>query len=286
VPELPLVLGAAPKDELALNPELVEKVLVKFLRQELAARSFTRAVVALSGGVDSAVVAALAARALGAEQVLGLRLPDHASQASSLTDAQSVAEWLGCQLETYPIGDMVRGYAEAPTIGPRRLGNVMARCRMIVLFDRGEAFGGLPLGTGNKTERLLGYYTWHDAGDAAPVNPLGDLFKTQVWDLARHLGVPSTIIDKAPTADLEPDQTDEGDLGIRYPRADTILQHLILGRDPERLLRAGFQPSEVALVRSRLHKSHWKRGLPAVAMVSESAIGEAYLRPIDFRDLP
>src|SRR6185436_18638070 len=142
--------------------------------------------------------------------------------------------------------------------GPGRLGNIMARTRMITLFDLSAANRALPLGTGNKTERLFGYFTWH-ADDAPPVNPIGDLFKTQVWALARHLGVPDVIVSKPASADLIKGQTDEGDFGISYPKADLILHWLLLGYRPEEIQAAGYTPDEVKLVQSRLESTHWKR---------------------------
>src|SRR5512140_1273213 len=157
----------------------------------------------------------------------------------------------------------------------------MARQRMIVLFDQSAKLKALPLGTGNKTERLLGYFTWH-ADDSPPINPIGDLFKTQVWTLARHLGVPEAITGKPGTADLVKGQTDEGDLGISYPRADVILYWLLRGLRPADIERLGFSAAEVQLVRKRLESTHWKRRMPTVAMLSPTAIGEYYLRPVDY----
>ena len=162
-----------------------------------------------------------------------------------------------------------------------RLGNVMARVRMITLFDLSVAHTALPIGTGNKTERLLGYFTWH-ADDSPPVNPLGDLFKTQVWTLARHMGVPEEIVSKPATADLIVGQTDEQDLGISYGRADLILCHLLRGDTAEAVASKGFDSDEIAVVQKRLESTHWKRRLPTVAMVSQTAIGEYYLRPVDY----
>jgi NAD+ synthetase len=152
---------------------------------------------------------------------------------------------------------------------------------MLVLFDQSAKLRALPLGTGNKTERLLGYFTWH-ADDSPPINPLGDLFKSQVWALARHLGVPAEIVAKPATADLVKGQTDEGDLGIAYPRADLILYWLLRGYRPPEIERLGFAATEIAVVRRRLEGTHWKRRLPTVAMVSQTAIGEYYLRPVDY----
>ena len=157
----------------------------------------------------------------------------------------------------------------------------MARTRMLVLFDQSSKLGALPVGTGNKTERLMGYFTWH-ADDSPPVNPIGDLFKTQVWQLARHLGVPLRVVDKAPSADLEAKQTDEGDLGITYLQADRILALILSGRSDDKIVARGFSESDVRLVRGRVDGTHWKRHLPTTAMVSNTAINEFYLRPVDF----
>jgi NAD+ synthase len=157
----------------------------------------------------------------------------------------------------------------------------MARMRGVVLFDQSARLHALPLGTGNKSERLLGYFTWH-ADDSPPINPLGDLFKTQVWALARHLGVPDVIVEKPATADLVRGVTDEDELGISYQRADPILNWLLEGYAPDTLVRRGFDGSEVALVWRRLNSTHWKRELPSVAVLSSSAIGEFYLRPVDY----
>lgn len=257
--------------------------LVAFLRDELVLRRrIDRAVIGLSGGVDSAVTAYLCARALGPRNVFAFRLPYATSSPESLADAQLVVDALGINCSTIEISDAVDGYLRCePNADARRRGNVMARMRMVVLFDQSAKLDGLPIGTGNKTERLLGYFTWH-ADDAPPVNPLGDLFKTQVWALARYLGVPSKLIEKAPTADLVANQTDEGDLGISYARADAILVQLLLGYSDEQLVERGFTPDEVRLVRRRVDNTHWKRHLPTTAMLSNTAINEFYLRPVDY----
>ncbi|MGH7737914.1 MAG: NAD+ synthase [Candidatus Tyrphobacter sp.] len=257
--------------------------LTAFLRDELRERRrIDRAVLGLSGGVDSAVTAYLCARALGPKNVHALRMPYRTSSTASLDDAQLVIDALGIESSTIEISDAVDGYLRTePQADARRRGNVMARIRMVVLFDQSAKLGALPVGTGNKTERLLGYYTWH-GDDAPPVNPLGDLFKTQVWELARYLGVPQRLIEKAPTADLEADQTDERDLGITYARADAILSRMLLGYSGEQLAERGFAAQEVDLVRRRVDGTHWKRHLPTTAMLSETAINEFYLRPVDY----
>jgi NAD+ synthase (glutamine-hydrolysing) len=276
--------GAVERDPLAMDCALAERWLTEFLRAEVSERrGFERAVIGLSGGVDSAVVAFLAARALGKENVWGFVLPYRTSSPESLAHAQLVADALGIQTRTIDISGAVDGYVTAaePEADAQRRGNVMARMRMIVLFDQASKLRALPLGTGNKTERLFGYFTWH-ADDSPPINPLGDLFKTQVWELARHLGVPRPIIEKPATADLARGQTDEGDLGIAYLKADRILFGLLRGLKPADIMRDGYTEAEVALVARRLAYTHWKRRLPTVAMVSPTAIGESYLRPVDY----
>ena len=272
--------GAPPP--LGIDPQLVEDWLVAFLRDEFDRRGFETAVVGLSGGVDSAVVAALAARALGPAHVVAARLPYRTSSPESLAHGHLMAAALGVTERTIDISGAVDGYlAEEPGADATRRGNVMARVRMIALFDLSAKHRALPLGTGNKSERLLGYFTWH-ADDSPPVNPIGDLFKTQVWALARHLQVPREIVEKPASADLIHGQTDEGDFGISYAKADVILNWLLHGYAPAELAERGFNAAEVELVRRRLDGTHWKRKLPTVAMLSRTAIGESYLRPVDY----
>jgi NAD+ synthetase len=278
------VINAAPAapPTLAIDGDLTERWLVGFIRDEFARRGFTDAVVALSGGVDSAVTTALAARALGADHVHAICMPYRTSHPDSLAHAQLVAKTIGVGARVVEISDAVDGYLRhEPDANATRRGNVMARARMIALFDQSAKLRALPLGTGNKTERLFGYFTWH-ADDSPPINPIGDLFKTQVWALARHLGLPDVVIDKPATADLVEGQTDEGDMGISYARADEILNLLLNGFPPGELVAHGFSAAEVRVVRGRLDSTHWKRRPPTVAMVSSTAIGEGYLRPVDY----
>jgi NAD+ synthase (glutamine-hydrolysing) len=284
------VLAPAParfhpqQDPLAIDPELTRLWLVEFIRDEVVRRrGFEKAIIGLSGGVDSSLVAYLAVEALGPTNVLGVRMPYRSSSPESLAHAQLVIDELGIPHRTVDISGAVDGLADAigGEIEPARLGNIMARSRMITLFDLSAASRALPLGTGNKTERLFGYFTWH-ADDSPPVNPIGDLFKTQVWALARHLGVPEVIVSKPASADLIKGQTDEGDFGISYPRADSILHWILLGYRAPEIAALGFSDAEIGLVRRRLDSTHWKRRLPTVAMLSGTAIGEYYLRPVDY----
>ncbi|MFL5580881.1 MAG: NAD+ synthase [Gemmatimonadaceae bacterium] len=267
---------------LGIDEALTADWLVHFVRDEVHRRGFAKAIVGVSGGVDSAVTAYLAARALGPQNVVGVRMPYRTSSRESLEHAQLVIDALGIEARTVDISPAVDGYlTHEPEADPTRRGNIMARMRMIALFDLSARYRALPLGTGNKTERLFGYFTWH-ADDSPPINPLGDLFKTQVWALARHLGVPEPIVAKPPSADLVVGQTDEGDFGISYAKADELLNWMLAGWSPAELAARGFAAAEVELVRRRLAGTHWKRRLPTVAMVSPTAIGESYLRPVDY----
>jgi NAD+ synthase len=279
---LPVVEARMDEPSLAINPQLAARWLEAFLHDELVVRrGIGRAILGLSGGIDSALVAYLCARALGPKNVYAICMPYKSSAASSLSDAQRIVDALGINSETIEITDAVDGYLKhAPDADARRKGNVMARMRMLILFDQSARRGALPVGTGNKTERLMGYFTWH-ADDTPPVNPIGDLFKTQVWALARYLGVPNEVVDKPPSADLEANQTDEGDLGITYAKADRILNLILLGYKDDAIVARGLDAADVRLVRRRVDSTHWKRHLPTTALVSGTAINEFYLRPVD-----
>ncbi len=278
--------GVEEGDPLQIDADLARRWLVSFLKDEVVRRrGFTKGIVGLSGGVDSSLTAFLAVEALGKENVIGVRMPYRTSSPESLDHALLVIQTLGIESVTIDITAAVDGYLsqveQNGNADPTRRGNVMARERMIVLFDLSAKYKALPIGTSNKSERLLGYFTWH-ADDTPPVNPLGDLFKTQVRVLARHVGVPEVILRKPPTPDLIPGQTTEGDYGISYDKVDRILYYLIRGMKPAEVVRRGFTPEEVAKVAGRLESTHWKRRLPTVAMMSQTAIGEFYLRPVDY----
>jgi NAD+ synthase len=259
--------------ELPFNPPLLEKLLVGFVREEVGKTGSTRVVVGLSGGVDSALSAALAARALGPTNVLGILMPYRLSSKESLEHAFELAKETGIETLTVEISTQVDAYFENfPDADALRRGNKMARERMTILYDHSARLGGLVLGTSNKTELLLGYGTLY--GDmASAVNPIGDLYKTQVWDLSRALGVPSAIIDKAPSADLTPGQTDEDDLGFSYPEVDRLLYAMVdlrYGRDE--LIEAGFKADFIDTVGRRVQRSQFKRRLPVIAKVSARTI--------------
>ncbi len=274
-----------PNDDspLQLDAAATTSWLVSFLQDEVTRRrGFNSVVLGLSGGVNSALVAYLCAQAFGSKNVYAIRMPYRTSSSDSLDHAQLVADALGINCETIEISDAVDGYLRyAPDADARRRGNIMARQRMIMLFDQSARRNCITIGTGNKTERMFGYYTWH-ADDSPPVNPLGDLWKTQVWQLAEYLKVPGVIVQKPASADLIKGQTDESDFGISYPKADRILHYLLQGYTPERLVERGFAPAEVEIVVRRVSSTHWKRHLPSVAMLSSTAIGEYYLRPVDY----
>jgi NAD+ synthase len=259
--------------DLLLNTAFVRKILVEFLRDEVTKAGFRRCVVGLSGGVDSAVVAFLAAEALGAANVRGVMLPYRTSSATSIDHAVLVASASGIETETVDISPMVDAYlARMPGVERVRAGNIMARMRMVVLYDLSARDGALVLGTSNKTELLLGYGTQH--GDlASAVNPLGDLFKTQVWQLASALGVPAPVVEKKPSADLWEGQTDEEEFGFGYSEADRLLFAMVDQRRTETELAAmGFEEGLVARIATMIRRSQFKRRPPIIAKVSTRTI--------------
>ena len=258
---------------LHIDTKVAELVLTKFLENEIGKAGFGRAVLGLSGGIDSALSCYLVARALGTENVLALRLPHQASSPESLAHADLVIEDLGIRSETVEITDMVEALAEAsPGMNAHRKGNVMARARMTIIFDRSLAENALVIGTSNKTELMLGYGTIY--GDlASAINPIGDLYKTQVRQLARAIGVPDVIIDKAPSADLIPGQTDEDDFGFSYERVDQLL-YLILDErySQAEAVAAGFERPFVQRVLKMVQKSQYKRTMPIIPKISDRSI--------------
>ncbi len=270
-------------EDLSLNVSIVKKLLVDFIRDESHNAGFRRSVLGLSGGVDSSVVACLAAEAMGRENVLAVMMPYRASNPQSLHDAEIVARELGIMTETVDITPMVDPLLHASKITDRvRAGNIMARQRMIVLYDRSGRDSALVIGTSNKTETLLGYGTLF--GDTAcALNPLGDLYKTQVWQLAKHLGVPHSIIEKPPSADLWEGQTDEGEFGFSYKRVDHLLYFMVDERRKDAELKAlGFEDALVQRVRSMVVKNQFKRRMPLIAKVSNRTMNVDFVYPRDW----
>jgi NAD+ synthase len=264
--------------ELEINTDLARKILTGFIKTEITRVGYSRAVLGLSGGIDSALSCFLAAEALGAKNVLAIRMPYQSSSQESLDHAQMVIDLSGVQSLTFDITGMVDSLFEYfPDADKIRRGNAMARTRMIVLYDQSEAFKGLVVGAGNKTEILLGYTTLY--GDSAnALNPIGDLYKIQVRQLARAMGVPEVIISKPPSADLWPGQTDEDELGFTYDEADKLLYLLVDERySRDDLVEAGFEPSFVDKVIERVRKNHFKRILPPIAKLSNRTIGYDFL---------
>ena len=267
-----------PEKGLRINPDLARVILTGFIRTEITRAGFQRAVVGLSGGIDSAVSCALAAEALGPENVLALRMPYTESSPESLEHAGLVIEQFKVRSETVDITAMAEPLLVADgSISRVRKGNVLARMRMIVLYDRSAAFQGLVVGTSNKTEILLGYSTLY--GDSAcALNPLGDLYKTQLRQLARALDIPAVIIDKPPSADLWADQTDEGELGFTYAEVDRLLYLLVDQRySPAECVEAGFDVRFVGEVVERIRRNQFKRMLPPIAKLSNRTVGYDFL---------
>jgi len=263
---------------LEINTALARRILTSFICEEITRAGLKRAVLGLSGGIDSALACFLAAEALGPESVLAIRLPYKSSSPESLHHAQLVIDQLGVQTETFDITAMVEPLlATVPPEDSVRRGNIMARARMVVWYDRSAAFKGLVVGTGNKTEIMLGYTTLH--GDSASaLNPLGDLYKTQVRQLSRAVGVPVPIIDKPPSADLWPGQTDEGELGLTYERVDHLLYLLVDQRyHPEECVAAGFDEPFVRMVVERIRRNQFKRMPPIIAKLSNRTVGYDFL---------
>ena len=270
--------------DLAIDAPATVRILEGFLRSEVGRTGRNSVVLGLSGGLDSAVAAALAVRALGPAAVHGVLLPHRLSSPASLRDAETLVGTLGIVAEKVDITPIVDGFLQAAgRVSALRLGNVMARARMIVLYDRSAARHALVLGTSNKTELLLGYGTIH--GDLAwAVNPLGDLYKTQVRQLARHLRIPLAIRRKPPSADLAPDQSDEGDLGFTYEAVDRLLAARIDARvSREAAIAMGFDRALVDRVERLVVANQFKRRPPVIAKVGTRTIGWDFRYPRDWR---
>jgi NAD+ synthase len=276
--------------ELAIDTDVARRVMVGFIRNQLQQAGFSRGLLGLSGGIDSALVAFLVAEAVGPENVLCVLMPYRTSSPESIEHARLVVDQLGCSSELVDISPMVDGYfgrdgepgaggETAREATPLRRGNLMARARMCVLYDLSVSWGGLVTGTGNKTESLIGYSTIF--GDSAcAFNPIGDLYKSQVRQVAAAMGVPEEIIRKAPSADLWPGQTDEMEGGFSYPELDRLLFWMIdKRRTDEELMAMGFAEVAVARVKRLIAVSEFKRQVPPVAKLGPRTTGVDYLYP-------
>lgn len=273
----------APHDELAIDPVMVAAMCRSFITAHVTSIGAERVVLGLSGGIDSALVAYLTAGAIGADRLMVALMPTASSSPSSTADAEAVVRDLGCQSELIsieaPLAALIKSLPEGEEVTPLRRGNMAARLRMTTLYDRSARYRGVVIGTGNKSEILIGYSTIY--GDAASAfNPIGDLYKTQVRELSRHLGVPSQIIDKAPSADLWPGQTDEGEGGFDYPTLDRILYRIVDRRLPlEDVISEGFNADFVNRVSEMIRRSEFKRQMPPIAKVGGRSSGSDYLYP-------
>ncbi len=256
-----------------LDYKMVADILINFIKEETEKTGFSNLVVGLSGGIDSALSAVLAVKALGPDKLFAFALPYKTSSHESLDDAKLVADTFGINLQIIDITPYADAFFNTIDVDSKlRMGNVMARMRMVTLFDMSSKYRALVLGTSNKTELLLGYGTWY--GDlASAINPIGDLYKTQVWELSKYLGIPYRLIEKKPTADLWVGQTDEDELGFSYKEVDRLLYHMIDERmSKAELISLGFKEDFILNVAERIRKNQFKRQLPIIAKVSNRTI--------------
>ncbi len=265
-------------ERLDLNYSIVEDMLLAFIRNEISKFGFGSVVLGLSGGIDSAVVCELASRALGPDNVLAVLMPYRTSSSEGIRHARMMVQQSGVRSEEIEISGVVDAFSTSvPETERLRMGNIMARTRMLFLYDISARDGRLVVGTSNKTELLLGYGTLF--GDmASAVNPIGDLYKTQVWGLARHLRIPAEIVDKTPSADLWEGQSDEADLGFGYEEADRLLYMMLEKRmQKDAILEEGIDETFYDRVRKMVVRNQYKRMMPVIAKVSSRTPG------IDFR---
>ena len=272
-------------EELLIDTGVARQIIGEFLRGHLEQTGFERMVLGLSGGLDSALVAFLISEAIGADKLLCVLMPYRTSSAASRTDAEAVLAALGCESRLVDITPMVDGYfpveleSDVDASEARRRGNLAARMRMAVLYDQSVVWGGLVAGTGNKTEALLGYTTIY-GDNASALAPIGDLYKSQVRQLSADMGVPQQVLMKAPSADLWPNQTDEGELGMTYSDMDRLLYWMIdRRRTDEQLVEMGFSAAAITRVQRLVAGSEYKRQMPPVAKLTTRTPGVDYLYP-------
>jgi len=268
---------------LLLNTQQTLKVIEIFLRDEMRRTGFQKAVIGLSGGIDSALSAYLAVRALGKENLHCVMMPYKTSSPESLRDGKEIVNDLGVTSEVVEITPMADAYfAINPKMDKLQMGNVMARLRMIVLYDHSHTQKALVIGTSNKTESLLGYTTLF-GDNASAINPIGDLYKTQVRQLAKTLNIPKTVLEKAPSADLWSGQTDEEEMGLKYEEVDLLLHHLVdLRESDEELLAHGFKQEFITKIRGMIRRSQFKRMPPVIAKISPRTVNIDFRYPRDW----
>ena len=261
---------------------LIENYLIKFLQDEVYKTGLKSAIIGLSGGIDSAVVAVLAKKAFE-DNFIAVTLPSSASSASSLNDAKELVNKFDIKCESVFIGDIVDNYFKNQEKTNLRVGNFSARIRMSILYDLSAKYSSLVLGTSNKSELLLGYGTLF--GDlASAINPIGDLYKTEVFEFAKHLGVPESIIKKPPSADLWEGQSDEEELGFTYAKIDEALKAYVDERlSKEEMLEAGYDEKLCELIIKRIYQNQFKRKLPIIAKIGYRTIGHDFLYPRDIK---
>ncbi len=266
--------------ELAIDTDVARRVIAQFIRGQLEQAGFERVVLGLSGGIDSGLVACLVAEAIGAERLLCVLMPYRTSSPASQGDAEEVVRRLGCASEVVDISPLVDAFfASDAEASPLRRGNVMARQRMTVLYDRSVTWGGLVVGTGNKTESLIGYTTIF-GDNACAFNPIGDLYKSQVRQVSAAIGVPEQIIRKAPSADLWPGQTDETEAGFSYPVLDRLLFWRVdKRRSLDEMVGLGFDRALVERIDRMIATSEFKRQVPPIAKLGPRTAGVDYLYP-------
>jgi len=266
-----------------INPLFTEKILTKFIREELKKFHFEKAVLGLSGGLDSSVAAFLCARAIGAQNVLAIIMPYGKSFQENFSDAKKVVKILKINSKIIDIKPMLDTYYSKYPIKNRLIkGNKMARERMSILYDFSSREKAIVIGTSNKTELLLGYGTIY--GDmASGINPIGDLYKTQIKQIAKHLGVPQEIIKKSPSAGFWPGQTDEKEIGIKYEELDKILFQIVdLRKQKDEVISMGFSEKTITRIAEMIKKSEFKRNLPPIPKISERSVGHDLLFPYDW----
>lgn len=270
-------------ENMKINAPFVEKILTSFIKDELSKFNYKRGIFGLSGGLDSSVCALLAVKALKPGNVIGLIMSYGNNFAGDVKDAQELSQLLGIKSKTIDISPMIDAYfSKYPSKSRIAKGNKMARERMSILYDFSVREKALILGTSNKTELLLGYGTIH--GDmACAINPLGDLYKTQIRQLAEHLGVPEKILKKAPSAGLWTGQTDEKEIGISYDEMDKILYQLVDKRTPKReMITSGFKKEDIEKMINLIKNSEFKRHLPPIPKISSRTVGHDFLYPYDW----